>query len=292
MCPAERSTSIHLQTRTLSHLATKPRPAAGGAACLLAGLLLLPGLGFAQANNPAPAPAPLSRAEGEKQARELIANLLAQKPTQTSSNVAVIKVRGADRRERQVPATFAIVLTPTNYLNIYEVGSGVAPVGMKLTISHTDGKPNEYFLAEPSAPGAAPAAPRQLSTGQLMQPFAGSDFWIADLGLEFLHWPQQRVLKREMRRGQFCAVLESVDPHPVRGGYSRVVSWIGVNHPEELVLVHADAYDLQDQRLKEFDPKSLEKVHGSYQLESMEMRNVQTDSRTVIEFNLAPADSP
>ena len=119
-----------------------------------------------------------------------------------------------------------------------------------------------------------------------MLPFAGSDFWVADLGLEFLHWPQQRVLKKEMRKGQSCAVLESVNPHPVRGGYLRVVSWVGVNHPDEIVLIHADGYDDQDKKLKEFDPKNLEKVNGAYQLESMEMRNVQTNSRTLIEFDL------
>ena len=27
-----------------------------------------------------------------------------------------------------------------------------------------------------------------------MTPFAGSDFWVADLGLEFFHWPEQKVL--------------------------------------------------------------------------------------------------
>lgn len=89
-----------------------------------------------------------------------------------------------------------------------------------------------------------------------------------------------------MRKGQFCAVLQSINPHPVPGGYSRVVSWIGINHPDEIVLVHADAYDAQDRKLKEFDPKSLEKVNGAYQLESMEMRNVQAASRTIIEFDL------
>ena len=39
-------------------------------------------------------------------------------------------------------------------------------------------------------------------------------------------------------------------------------------------------------RIKQFDPKSLEKVEGEYQLEEMEIRNPQTGSQTVIKFNL------
>jgi hypothetical protein len=256
----------------------------------LASLLLLsPGLGLAQPKNPAPPPVLLERAEGERQARELLGNLLAQKPAQSSSNIAVVKIRGSDRKETQIPARFAVLVTPTNYLNIYEAGRAGAGSGtMKLTIVHSDGRPNEYLLSDPAAKGETEAQPKRLTPSQLMIPFAGSDFWVADLGLEFLHWPQPRVLKREMRRSQFCAVLESINPHSVSGGYSRVVSWVGTSHPDEFVLVHADAYDSQGRLLKEFDPKSLEKVNGAYQLESMEMRNVQTNSRTVIEFDLGP----
>ncbi len=117
-----------------------------------------------------------------------------------------------------------------------------------------------------------------------MLPFAGSDFWVADLGLEFLHWPRQRVLKYEMRHGKSCKVLESVTSQPVPGGYARVVSWFLIESPHG--LVHADAYDARGGLLKRFDPKNLEKVEGEYQLEEMEIRNRQTGSQTWIKFNL------
>ena len=107
-----------------------------------------------------------------------------------------------------------------------------------------------------------------------MMPFAGSDFWMADLGLEFLHWPQQRLLRKEMRHSKSCNVLESVNPQPVPGGYARVVSWIMIDTPHG--IVHADAYDAQGERIKQFDPKNLEKVQGEYQLEAMEMRNAES----------------
>ena len=245
-------------------------------------LLLSAPLCFGEPKNPAPLPAPLDPAEGERVARALVANLLAQKPTQNATNTSVVRIRGADRKWREIPITCALVATPTNYLSIYEVPpSGDRLGGTKLTIIHSDTGANQYFVGEPST-----ASPKKLAEEQLMTPFAGSDFWLADLGLEFLHWPKQRVLRKEMRSTQFCDVLESINPHPVPGGYVRVLSWIGANHPDETIVVHADAFDEHAKRLKQFAPKNLEKINGAYQLESMEMRNDQTGSRTIIEFNL------
>jgi hypothetical protein len=62
-----------------------------------------------------------------------------------------------------------------------------------------------------------------------------------------------------------------------------VVSWID---EESGGIVMAYAYDGQDKRLKEFYPKKFKKVNGQYQLQSMEMNNVQTGSRTRLEFDL------
>jgi hypothetical protein len=247
-------------------------------------LLMAGALSFGQPRNPAPPPPALERVEGERQARALVANLLSQKPTQNSTNTAAVTIRDSDGKRREVQARFEIVCTPTNYLNVYEAAaSGNAANGMRLTIIHSDNGPNQYLLSE--WPGASASEPKKLTGEQLMMPFAGSDFWVADLGLEFLHWPQQRVVRKEMRKGQACDVLESSNPHPVPGGYARVLSWIGTSHPDDTVLVHADAFDDHGKRLKQFDPKKLEKVNGAYQLESMEMFNAKTGSRTLIEFN-------
>ena len=73
-----------------------------------------------------------------------------------------------------------------------------------------------------------------------------------------------------MRHSKSCDVLESVNPAPVPGGYARVVSWIMIESPHG--IVHADAYDAQGELIKRFDPKTLEKVQGEYQLEEMEIR--------------------
>jgi hypothetical protein len=118
---------------------------------------------------------------------------------------------------------------------------------------------------------------------QWTHPFPGSDFWAVDLGLEFFHWPQQKLLKKVVRSSRGCSVLESMNPDPATNGYSRVVSWID---SESGGIIHAEAYDAKGKLLKEYDTKKLRKVNGQWQLEEMEIRNVQTGSRTRLEFDL------
>ena len=118
-----------------------------------------------------------------------------------------------------------------------------------------------------------------------MIPFAGSDFWLADLGLEFFHWPQQKVIKKEFRRSCGCMVLESVNPNPTPNGYSRVVSWID---EESLGIVQAEAYDSKNKLLKEFYPKDIKKVNGQWQVQTLDISNDQTDSSTRMEFEPDP----
>jgi Outer membrane lipoprotein-sorting protein len=122
-----------------------------------------------------------------------------------------------------------------------------------------------------------------LSEAEMTIPFVGSDFWICDLGLEFFHWPEQKIIKKEFARGRGCMVLESTNPNPSPNGYSRVDSWID---GETLGIVHAEAFDANGKLLKVFDPKSFKKVNGQWELQDMEIRNVQTGSRTRIEFDL------
>jgi hypothetical protein len=227
---------------------------------------------------------PLERAEGERQARALVANLLAQKPEQGATNTGVARIRDRDDKQHEVRMRFEIFPTRSNWFNVYEAAATGTNAGERLTIIHADGQVNQYLLTSLAGPGAANT--RRLAGNELMVSFAGSDFWIADLGLEFLHWPQQRVLKKQMRRSLFCDVLQSVNPQPAGNGYARVLSWIAVNRPEDIVVVHAEAYDGGGKLLKEFDPKKIQKINGVWQLEEMEIRNRQTGSRTRIEFNL------
>jgi hypothetical protein len=240
---------------------------------------------FGQRQNE-PRPAPLDPVQAEKEARALVAELLAQKPEQNTTNTGRAKIRDAEGKEREIPMRFEITSTPTNWVSVYEtLASNVGPGGMRLTVIHANARPNQYYLIDHNGAGATNGVPKALTPEQTMIPFAGSDFWVADLGLEFLHWPRQRLVKKEMRHSKSCEVLESINPAPVPGGYARVVSWIIIESPHG--IVHADAYDAQGEILKVFDPTALEKIQGDYQLEEMEIRNRKASTRTWIKFNLA-----
>jgi hypothetical protein len=223
----------------------------------------------------------------EQEARALVAELLAQKPEQNTTNTGQVRIRDAAGKERAIPVRFEITATPTNWVSVYET---LMPAGgpdrEKLTVIHAPGQPNQYQLVSSAGAGATNAAPKQLTPDQTMIPFAGSDFWVADLGLEFLHWPKQKLLlKNDPRHSKACRKLESINPAPGAGGYARVVSWVIIESPHG--IVHADAYNAKGELLKRFDPANVEKIQGEYQLEEIEMRNSTTGSRTWIKFNLS-----
>ena len=128
--------------------------------------------------------------------------------------------------------------------------------------------------------------PRIAPAGQsweFLRPFAGSDFSPADLGLEFLHWPAQKLIKGEMRMGRWCDVLESAHPQPPPGAYARVVSW--VDH-ETGGLIRAEAHDARGRLVKTFSLRNFKKVDGRWQLKEMEIINETADTRTRLEFDL------
>jgi hypothetical protein len=257
-----------------------------GVLCLSLFLLLAgASVGFGQRQNE-PRPAPLDPVQAEHEARALVAEMLAQKPEQNTTNTGQARIRDAAGKEREIPLRFEITSTPTNWASVYETLTPAGePAGERLTVVHSAGQPNKYQLLHSAKAAATNAMPEELTPAQTMIPFAGSDFWVADLGLEFLHWPKQRLLKKEMRHSKSCEVLESVNPQPVPGGYARVVSWIMIENPHG--IIHADAFDAQGQVLKRFDPANVEKIQGEYQLEEIEMRNPKSGSRTWIKFNLA-----
>jgi hypothetical protein len=258
-----------------------PRPLLSSAASFALFAALLSGQAQSKLDT---RPAPLNPVEAAREARELVGELLAQKPDQNQTNLGRLIIQTSRSSQREIPVRFDTVRTSTNWLSIYETQPSAGETNStKLVVIHTAGQPNQYLLTESAHQGPANSAPRRLAGNDTMIPFADSDFWIADLGFEFLSWPKQTLLKKEMRNNKFCEVLESVNPSPGAAGYARVVSWLTADEPHG--PAHADAYDATGKKIKVFDPKSIEKVEGVYQLHSVEMRNLKTRSRTVMEFN-------
>jgi len=232
--------------------------------------------------------------DAEIQGRQLAQQILEQWPANDLTNKGVLDIR-AGGNHFQVPVTCKTIVTVGTWRSIYE--ANLTNRMVVLFVIHAATQPNTYFY-DSNFTGQVPILgdipllghrfpSPQLSGAAVMSPFAGSDFWIGDLGLEFFHWPGQTILKHEMRRGRACQVLESTNPDPTPAGYSRVVSWID---NETLGIVQAEAYDAKGDLLKEFYPKSFKKVNGQWELQEMEIRNDQTGSRTRLEFDLNKRD--
>jgi hypothetical protein len=247
--------------------------------------------------------------EAEIQGRQLAQQILEQQPTGSFTNTGVLRIRDAKDRISEIPVQCAVIVTATNWQGIYkafftnatEILTVIHPANQLLRqlSDGPDGKPsggpegNHIYFVGTINDRIEPFDTYQHDYYKVANAFAGSDFSVGDLSLEFFHWPEQKILKHEMRRGRSCQVLESTNPSLVSTNafppipYSRVVSWID---NETLGIVQAEAYDAKGELLKEFYPKSFKKVNGQWELQEMEIRNDQTGSRTRLEFDLKKQD--
>lgn len=213
----------------------------------------------------------------------LALELRSQRPAEPFETTGVLKLRDPRGRwQAEVPVRMDVRPAGAGWETCYEAWPTNQAPSETLCVTHALDRPNRYDHRHGARNAAGPVN-RTLAGPEAGVPFAGSEFWLSDLGLEFLHWPQQRILKTEMRKGRSCKVLESVTPEPAPGGYARVLSWIDIEHRG---LVRAEAYDAQGKLFKEFSIGSFKKVDGRWQLKSMEIRNEQTDARTRLEFDL------
>jgi hypothetical protein len=176
----------------------------------------------------------------------LAASLRAASPLKASTNTAVLKIRTPEGR-RQVPIRVVTEPREARWTVRYAT-TGPGPEEV-LTVTHTT--------------NAAPVFERRLSgtnaPARSDTAFAGSDFCLGDLGLEFLHWPRQRVVGRELSAGQWCRVLESASLSPE--GPASVRSWIDERHG---VILNAEAYDARQVRLKYFAVTNFREVDDQW----------------------------
>ena len=210
-------------------------------------------------------------ATAEIEGRELAQQLRELRPAQSLTNSGTLKLRGAKSRRADVPIQIHTLVTETNWRTIYRANTTNAVASF--SVVHAPDRPNEYRSES--------CGEMSLAT-QLSLPFAGSDFWLLDLGVEFFHWPGQRVVKREIKKGQSCDVLESRPVSAATNGYSRVVSWIDRDTGG---IVQAEAYDAKGKLLKEFEVREFSKVNGEWRVTEVQMRGVQAKTSTLLVFD-------
>jgi hypothetical protein len=233
-------------------------------------LLLLGGAACFGAARHVPGPAPFPPEEAAARGRALVEDLLSRQPEPFTNSGTIVIRRG--RETREIPVLFSAVTGPEQWVDTF--GSRIDGRSERLVIVHRNNQLNRYTFT-------VDGRDRELSGGETMAPFAGSDFWVADLGLEFLHWREQRVLRNDVRRGQACHVLESVNPDPAPGGYAKVVAWIDIDTGG---IINAEAFDSRNRLLKQFGANEFKKVNGRWEVQEIEMINRAARTQTTIRF--------
>jgi hypothetical protein len=213
----------------------------------------------------------------------LAAQLRSTPPPEDIEVTGRIRIRQEDGRRTNRSFRYQVRSGGEQWQQIFESPAVGAQPAQTLVIQHRVDAAPVYTLTE----GAHDATTLTLAGDRAMTPFAGSDFWLADLGLDFLHWPEQRIdrnTRLTMRKGRSCRVLESVNPEPGAAGYTRVRSWVDLKTGG---IIIAEAYDQDNRPVKEFEIGGFTKVNQQWELKNMEIRNLQSDTRTVLEFHYA-----
>jgi hypothetical protein len=241
-------------------------------ACALAGPSRLPAAG--------------SPAESNPQGIELAAHLRSLQPGENSELAGALNVKhGRGRPVEKIPVVCRVTVRANGWDTSYETSDTPAQGAQKLVIHHFLNEPSTYLYATAAVGQPLPGL-KLVSREKLDTPFAGSDFSIDELGLEFLFWPGQFRLKGEMRLGQPCYVLESRD-----GSGRRVKSWLDKESVEQNNpgLLVAESYDARNVMVKEFNlgGSSFKKIHGQWQLEKMKIRSPKQGSETTLKFDLS-----
>ncbi len=218
--------------------------------------------------------------------QEIAARLRAQRPAENSEINGLLKIRDGDGKRTTLPLKVTTVLGESSWRIVYDAHPADPKAAARLTVIHADNQSPRYQLEGAGAPTPSSISPTPLNGDHAMVPFANTDFWLADLGLQFLYWPEQRLVpdaKITMRKSTPCKVLDSLNPRASDTGYTRVRSWVAI---ENGGLVYAEAYDYHHKLLKVFEISNVEKVNGHWELKEMKIRNEQTDSVTRLEFDL------
>lgn len=215
-------------------------------------------------------------AEGQR----LVQQLRAARP-QGDSEIRGTLIISRDNK-RRVPVVCKIMAGAGNWKTIYESQATDGIPAETLVITRTPAG-IQYAYAKAPAVGAPVPEPKPIAAGQAYVPFAQSDFWLTDLGTEFIFWPEQARLKGELRLGRDCYLLESINPAAPQ--IVRIKAYID---KETNGILIAEGFDARNKLVKKFSihGSGFKKVKGQWLLEKMDMQNDKTGSQTVLKFDL------
>ncbi len=129
---------------------------------------------------------------------------------------------------------------------------------------------------------------RRLVSSNKKDSFVGTDFSYGDvIGHKVEDW-NHKILREEKIDGRDTWVIESTPKSPEvaeNTGYSKRLSWVD---KESRITLKGESFDTQGQAFKQFSAKNVQKVdekNNKWQPMILEAKNLQTGTRTVLEFS-------
>lgn len=141
-----------------------------------------------------------------------------------------------------------------------------------LALSWPAGGPAEYrfFTGQPLQAAPVP---------NLAEPIEGSDIAWMDLSLAFLWWPGAITRGEEEVKGRMCYVLDIPAPARDFSGCSGVRVWID---PRISILLRAEAYGMDDQKLRRMEVKSFRKINERWFIKDIEVQSYPSRHKTML----------
>lgn len=233
---------------------------------------------------------------GQARGMAIAEELREQQPEVGFTNTAVLRQRDERGRRIEIPLVIQASVGEANWTIRYQaqLSSGQKEV---LEVYFAIDSPPHYERWWIATDGEE-LNREKLKPGETSVPFAGSDFWICDLGLEFIHWEDQRWVRRERSNGRTCDAIDSLAPagsvsltnraDGSAGAYASVRSWVDADYR---ALLRAEAYNDDRILIKEFSVGSFKKVKtadggDSWMLRDIRIRDARRDRRTELIYDL------
>ncbi len=231
--------------------------------------------------------------------KELAMELTQQRPAVGFTNSGVFRMRNERGRRVELPVEIRTQVMESDWRVDYRTVLEGGDIEV-LRVQFSNEAPPSYERWWEDPEGAVRDRTRYRA-GKASVPYAGTDLWISDLGLEFLHWTDQRWVRRERSNGRLCDALDSyhswpttferagrVDNSEEEEGYRSVRSWIDAEYQ---ALLRAEGYDARRILIKEFSVGSFRKIRTDngeefWMLKDIRIRDALKDRRTELIYDL------
>ena len=122
---------------------------------------------------------------------------------------------------------------------------------------------------------------KRIDSDQKHQSFMGSDFTYDDMGDREIDDYTWTLVREEIYEGHHVYVVEAQAKDPQDEGYSKLVSWV---RDDVWKNVKTEYYDLNGELEKIQTNSNIEEIGGYWTITHLEMENVQTNHKTVLDF--------